>query len=117
MFAANVCDAGPLGTEQPLVTIGCQKIDLTLIHVERECAESLNRIDKNERPLVMSDLCNASNIVPVASRETDPTHGDDSRPSIARRGEFLEIGATTNVCRYAARLHSTACEIHPRIQV
>src|SRR6478672_3833799 len=117
MFAANVSDTGPLRTEQPLVTIGCQEINLTLIHVERECAECLNRVDKNECPVLVSDLCNPSNIVPIASCETDPTHGDDSRPSIARCGEFFEIGATTNVCRDATRLHSTASEVHPRIQV
>src|SRR5262245_6099300 len=117
MLAANVRDASSFRSQHPLVPVGRKKIDSHLVHVERKCAETLNRIAKQQRPTPMRDLGYPPHVVSITGGVSNPTHRDDARPLITSFGKPLKIKPPSDVRRHASRRYTATFEIEPRVNI
>ena len=116
MFATDVGDASSFGAQHPLVPVGGEEVDGRLTHVERKCADALNRVEHHQRPASVSNFDDLWHVVPIAGRVADPADRNDSRPRIARGRQLVEIEPAI-FCWDAARLDAATGQVQPRIGV
>ena len=90
----NVKDAVAFRAQQPLVPIGGERLDVHLPHVQRERAQTLNRVHEEEDPVPAADLADGFEIGPVAAQVLDKADGEQFRPARGRLDLFkrVEIG-------------------------
>ena len=87
---ADVEEGAALLGEQPLVRVGGEHVDLRLRDVEREGAQTLNRVDDEENALRAAELAELVDREHEPVVEGDPGDGDDARSAVDLRGDVVE---------------------------
>src|SRR5687767_2333267 len=92
--------------------VGRQEIDACLVDVDRENAQTLNRIKKQQRPTLMSELRDGSRVIPPAGGIVDPAYGDETGAPVASLGQCVQRDAAVKT-RNEARLDAAARQVLP----
>src|SRR3954451_20215787 len=103
-----------LGTEQPFVPIGRQKIDAIGADINRKNAQPLNRIQKEQAAGPAAHFGDLAKIDSPAGGIADPAYGKDSGSRITSGGEVIEINHAS-IDWHTANLDAPRRQVHPRI--
>ena len=89
-LAADAEDAGALGTEQPLVSVGRQEVDRRALHVERQDAQPLDGIDEEQHAALAAQLADRDQVVAEAAGILDETEADQPRAAVDGGAQIIE---------------------------